>query len=690
MLAVAALFAFVEAGRALGEVGVETLVQGRFGPTGLPTVLPWLYMALGALGLVVAVVFGAALGRVERGPLFVAVLALAAGVMVLGWLALPNGSDAVLVGLWLTVSLVATLLMTITWTMAGSAFDARQARRLFPLLTAAAIAGGFAGSLAAGPLTAILGAADLVVIEAAALASVIPLVAILARRTRAARPSGTKGSVITEMRRGMDTVNASPLLRRIAACYVLLAVLMFSIQYPFTVAVATALPTDAERATALGVLSAAVTATSFLVSALLARRVYARFGVSAGAVLLPVVYLVGFGVWLTWFTFPTAVAVRFAQQVTQRGISNASWGAFYNVVPADRRAQVIAFNDGVPGQLGTILSGVLLLVASRALAPDVVSWLGLVMAAVTTVLVIGIRRGYGRSLVAALRSGTGERLLEGGPGVAGLIHDPSVRTALVSALSAPEPGVREVAARLLGEVGTADDATQGQLVAATRDADPRVRLAALGALAGMGGLALPDLDRLAEDPDGRVRATAIIAAAAGDTAAISGLTSDPDAAVRATALTALTPADGGPMATEARVVAVSALHDPAGRVRSAAAHVLGADDTAPTDLLDELARGPDAGTPTVLDALAHLTARIGQDRAIRVPVLAFADVELGRVSSLRSARHGPRRCRPCDPRVPGQRAPGAGAGGAHRPPRRARGPGCARGIGSRAPLSRLD
>ena len=236
VLAVAALFAVVEAGRALGEVGVETLVQGRFGPSGLPTVLPWLYMALGALGLVVAVVFGAALGRVERGPLFVAVLGLAAGVMVLGWLALPSGSDAVLVGLWLAVSLVATLLMSITWTVAGSAFDARQARRIFPLLTAAAIAGGFVGSLAAGPLTGLLGAPDLVVIEAAGLAGAMPLVGVLARRTRLHARTEPRGSVIDEMRRGMDIVGASPLLRRIAACYVLLAVLMFSIQYPFTVA----------------------------------------------------------------------------------------------------------------------------------------------------------------------------------------------------------------------------------------------------------------------------------------------------------------------------------------------------------------------------------------------------------------------------------------------------------------------
>ena len=83
LLRVAALFALLEAGRAIGDVGKDTLIQGRFGPTGeLPTVLPILYIALGTIGLVVALAYTAALGRIARGPLFVGLLLLAAGLMV--------------------------------------------------------------------------------------------------------------------------------------------------------------------------------------------------------------------------------------------------------------------------------------------------------------------------------------------------------------------------------------------------------------------------------------------------------------------------------------------------------------------------------------------------------------------------------------------------------------------------------
>jgi HEAT repeat protein len=649
---VAALFALLEAGRILGEVGVETLVQGRFGPAGLPGVLPWLYMALGALGVGVALAYGAALGRVGRRPLFVGVLGIAAGGMVLGWLALPGGSDAVLVGLWLGVALVGTLLMTIIWTLAGAVFDARQARRVFPLLTAAAIAGSFAGSLAAGPLTASLGAADLVVIEASALVIAIPLVMVVVGRTRAApgRPSG--GGVLHGMRGGLDEVLASRLLRRIAVCYVLLAVLMFSVQYPFTVSVATALPTDAERATTLGILSAAVTATSFLVSVLVAGRLYARFGISVGALLLPLVYLAGFGLWLVWFTFPTALIVRFGQQVTQRGVSNASWSAFYTVVPGHRRAQVIGFMDGIPGQLGTVLSGVLLLAASRTLAPDVVSWLGFTTAAVTVVLVVGIRRGYGRSLVAALRAGVGERLLEGGPGLAGMLGDPSVVPALTDALGSPEPGVREVAAQLLDEGGRIDATARAALVAATGDPDARVRVAAIRALARSGDLpdvamsdadrdaaaGQPDISALIADQDPRVRAAALVADGRGDTGVLLRLAADAHAAVRATAIAALAPEGATSLPPWAREVALQALEDRSGRVRSAAAVVLGQDDPAIPELLRMVTDGTPPGSLAALDALARHTARDGLDPVVRDRLLGHTGGELSRIATLRVAR----------------------------------------------------
>ena len=109
--------------------------------------------------------------------------------------------------------------------------------------------------------------------------------------------------------------------------------------------------------------------------------------------------------------------------MTQRGVSNAAWSAFYNVVPGDRRAQVLAFMDGVPGQIGIALAGLLLLAAGDLLSQTATFVLGAVAAVAVAWIVIRIRRAYADSLLRTLRDGLGEQLLEGGP-----VSSPSTTT----------------------------------------------------------------------------------------------------------------------------------------------------------------------------------------------------------------------------------------------------------------------
>ena len=626
---VALVFAVIEAGRGFGEVGVDTLVLGRFGSDVLPDVLPFLFMALGGTSLIVALAYGAALGRLPRGPLFVAILAGVAGLIVVLRFALADGSLLIVAVLWLTVYAAGMLAVTMSWTVASGSFDARQAKRLFPLLTGAAIAGSFVGTLGAGPATAIGGVEALMVIEATLLVVAAVLIARLPRRAPATARRGDRRSIVGEILAGYQFVIRSPLMRLVAVAYVLLAILMFSVSYPFLLAASAAFPTDVERATALGLLSAAVTATSFLVSITLANRIYTRFGVTTGAVILPVVYLAGFGLWLVQFSFATAALVRFSQQVTQRGISNAAWSAFYSAVPAERRAQVIAFNDGVPGQVGIILSGVLLLAAGRILAADQVFWLGIATALVATVVVWSIRRHYAGSLLRALRSGGAEQVLEGGPGMAALVRDPTVVQALLEALRAPEPGIREMAVMVLGRADL--PGSRDALVGALGDEDARVRAAAIAAVArSPEGFAGVDLDRFVSDASPLVRAAAIVARAGPEVAPGSPLLSDGSAEVRAAALGRLDPADPAH-----RPTLIAALDDDAAIVRQAAVTALGA---ASVDGRDVLAVLTDGSPRAQLAALSALIGVAEGDPSVREPVAEWAFERLGRARELRAAR----------------------------------------------------
>jgi CRP-like cAMP-binding protein/ATP/ADP translocase len=538
-LLVGLLFAALEAGRGFGEVGADTLVVSRFGAD----TLPYLFIGLGCTSLVVALVYGAALGRLPRVPLIASLLLGAAGLLGAERLLIATQVRWAIPVTWLTVYAAGYLGFTLVWTVAGSVFDARQAKRLFPLCTASAIGGGFVGTLAAGPVARWLGTETLVLLEAGLLAGAGALVLAVSRVSTVRAPAtGRRVSVVADLRAGFDEVRRSPLMRLVAAVYVLFAVLLFAVTYPFLLAASDAYPDEGDLATALGLLSAAVTGLSFLVSVGAANRVYRRFGITAAALLLPLVYVAGFGLWIVSFSFVTAAVVRITQQVTQRGISNAAWSAFYNVIPLDRRAQVLAFNDGVPGQLGTILSGVLLLAAGTLLTLTQVFWLGAATAVAATVLVLAIRRRYAGSLLRTLRSGLGERLLAGGPGLAALIADPIVVAALRETLAAPEAGVRLMATEMLA--AAPGPAATTALGAAAGDADVAVRVAAVDALArrsdGTGhGLAFRVATARLADPAPEVRAAAVrllVATAASgldSRAAVESAAHDPSPLVRA-------------------------------------------------------------------------------------------------------------------------------------------------------------
>jgi HEAT repeat protein len=630
---VALIFASLEAGRGIGDVGVNTLVLSRLTADALPA----LYAVLGLVSLVVALAFGAAIARVRRARLFGATLATIAVLLLVERLVLASGSVVALSVAWLTVAASGAIGATIAWTAAASTFDARQAKRLFPLCTAGAIVGNFAGGLAAGPVAAALGTESLIVVQAGLLLLAAALITRLGRRATSAGWSAPRRtgrhSIAADVRIGFDAVRASPLMRLVSVAYVLFAVLLFSVNFAFYRAARAQFRTEVELATALGVITAIVTSISLVVSLFVANRVYARFGVAFAALLLPVVYVAGFAVWIVQFSFLTAAAFTGAQQVTQRGLSNAAWSAFYNVVPSARRAQVLAFQDGVPGQLGTVLVGVLLLTAGRVLAPDQLYWLALPTAIALTIVAIGIRRRYAASLVGSLRAGAGEQVLEGGPAIADLVATAEVRAALVAALGEPDPRLRALAATLLA--GAAAPEAHAALERALGDPDPGVRGAAAGAILASAhrGQSADRADAvvatlLAGDEAERVAGAGAMARSGHPVApdTVARLTGDPSADVRAATMAMLRDSTA---ATTSTIVA--GLDDPAAVVRRAAAERLATLPAVPDGVLEVLRDGSPESQA------AALMAMDGHGSEVRAIVAPWAETQIARALRLADA-----------------------------------------------------
>jgi HEAT repeat protein len=655
---VAGAFAAVEAGRGLGELGIATLVVDRIGSD----ILPVLYIGLGLVGLVVTLAYGAALGRSRSARVFPWTLVLMAAVLALEWVAIVAGPPAVLALAWVSIFAVGMLLLTLIWTVGGLAFDARQAKRLFPLLVSAAIVGSLAGYLSAIVLQRLIGVETLILGEAVLLTVAALLLRALGDRARPRRTTedGQPG-LLSALTAGASYVAGSPLMRLVAVAYVLLAILLFSLEFPFFTAMESAYPDASQLLTVLALLTSAVTLTAFLVGTLVANRLYARFGVATVALVLPLVYLAGFGVWIVSFTAASAILVRYTQQVTQRGLTNAAFGAFYSILPASRRGQVLAFMDGVPGQLGTMISGVLLVVAA-SLALQQVFVVGLVAAAACLVVGLGIRRAYARSLVQTLREGRAEQFLAGGPGLAALSGDREVIVGLRQATRAGAASERLLAADLLRRLGATAAADDLRRLAADGDADVR-RVALVGLAAMEGAAALDVLKAALEDPAPDVRAAAVSGLASLGLVqearpVVIGMLRDGSPAERIAAFGALgsLPSDHD---DELEPWLRAGLRDPVASVRAAAlrasvaralvstdALVLALDDDAleVRRMAATLLRERPEAVPAVIDLVRHgadpareaaLRALDGNAATVRTELLAWADGQVRRAGRLR-------------------------------------------------------
>jgi HEAT repeat protein len=540
---VAVLFAVVQAGQGLGANTADTLFFLRFGVEYLPVMV----LASGPVVMVATLGHAAGLGRLGASRWLAATLWALAGWVVVERLGVAAELPGIYPIVWLGGQVAILVSFTVMWNAAAEVCTTRQAKRLFPLFASAGIGGGIIGNALTGPLAGLLGTENLLLVQAGLLAAGALVMNRLVRPFFTSSVPAAAGSVLEDLRAGLALTRRTPLLRLAAGAAIAFSVLFFLVVFPFAEVVTASFDTEADVAGYLGLFSAVATASTFVVSLLGANRLFARIGVVATLLAVPIVYAVGFGLWLVAFGLVTATLVRGAQWVAVNALGTTAWSSLFNVLPPRRRGQVLASIAGVPTQLGTMISGTLLLVGSRLPAQQRAA-IGLAVALVALVLVARMRRAYAGALVDAVQHGLVEVFSAPTPGIQKPPLDADARAALLRALEVPDAGARAVAASMLGRLEPAH--TADGVAQALRDPDARVRLAALDGIAddpASVGLAQGVLDDGA--PEVRRRAVAILQRHGGELGPpLAEMTlADPDPVVRATAAVVVDPAAGRPV-----------------------------------------------------------------------------------------------------------------------------------------------
>ena len=477
VLLVAILFACIQAGQGMGDNAASALFLLRYGVD----FLPYMYLFLGALTFITTLIYSTALGRFDKGKFFSALIGAFIGLLILERAAILFPFALLYPVLWLTINGISMILGTFVWNLAGEVCDARQAKRLFPLFTSAGILGSVAGNAVTGVVARLLGTDNLLLLYALLLGVALYLTSAIARTYfRKEKAIKGKSNLLDDLRAGFDFVRVSPLLRLIAYSSVLFSVLFFAVAYPFNKVVTASFSDEAGVAGFFGLFNSVTTASTFLVSLFLASRIYTRLGIINGVFLMPLTYIFSFVVFAGFYDLNGAAVARFAQLVILSGIAGTAWNALFNVVPSQKRGQVLAFNNGVPSQIGVALSGVLLIVAERMFTIQQIFLIGTVLALVCCAFIWRMRKAYAQALIDALQTGRLEVFSANEAAFSGFQGDAAALEVTTRALQDPKATTRRLAAEMLGRMES--DAAIPHLVLLLSDPVPSVRASAVSSL----------------------------------------------------------------------------------------------------------------------------------------------------------------------------------------------------------------
>ncbi|MEO8354461.1 MAG: HEAT repeat domain-containing protein [Chloroflexota bacterium] len=474
---VAILFACIQAGQGMGDNAATALFLLRYGVD----FLPYMYLFLGALTFGSTLAYSAALGRFDKGRFFSTLVAGFIGLLLFERAAILLRLPVLYPVLWLTINGAGMILGTFVWNIAGEVCDTRQAKRLFPLFTSAGILGSLIGNAVTGVIARLLGTDNLLILYAVLLVFAFYLTRTIALGYfRKEKISNARSNFWIDLRAGFDYVRGSSLLRLIAYASILFSVLFFAVSFPFSEVVTTSFSDEAGVAGFFGLFNSITTAVTFFVSLFLASRIYTKLGIINGVFLMPLTYIFSFSIFAVFYNINGASTARFAQLVILSGIAGTAWNALFNVVPSQKRAQVLAFNNGVPSQIGVMLSGVLLIIAKQALTTQQIFLMGTVLAIVCGILIWRMRAAYTQALVDALRAGRVEVFSENEASFSGFQGDAAALNVAIRALDDSKATTRRLAVEMLGRMES--DSTIPHLSRLLSDPDPGVRASTVSSL----------------------------------------------------------------------------------------------------------------------------------------------------------------------------------------------------------------
>lgn len=489
----------------MGRTVRDTLFLSRF-PI---SALPWMFVCYGVASAITVVIYARFADRLPRDKAIVVWSGLGCLTYLGTWIAAYFELSWIYPVFYVWSEVFANLLISQFWTLANDLHDARSAKRLFGTVGAARVLGVIAVGTGTGAVVRLLGTAQLLFVLVGMLLLIAKLASLLGQEPRPGRPrnrqrEGSPGSG--------PKIIGDPYVKALSLMILFAFTALTLGDYQFK-AIARATYAEDDLARFFGFFYAGTGIVSFFFQIFATPKILARFGVAAGASVMPAVFGIATGLLPLFPHLFVATLMKFADNGFQYTIHETTLQSLYVPFDSSVKVRTRAFLDAVvkPASYG-VGGGLLLALAPRLEVPQLsFVGFGLVLAWGATIPLV--RRRYMVKLSDTLRTrGTVELEAE-------QRLDAASRRALLSALDSPD--ARLVLAALQ-ELSTDPKIQVGEAVSRLIiHPDPAVRVAALALVTADTDVPLDRLAVLVGDkhPDVRYAAISVYAAKAGDDSA---------------------------------------------------------------------------------------------------------------------------------------------------------------------------
>lgn len=401
------LFLLLGSGLAIGRGSADTLFFKRYGIEYLPV----MYVSFGILLAFLSAFYAAFADRIPAEKFFVLINASAIVLLSGCWLLVSyfqwSGAYPIY---YLVYEVASEIMMMHALLYVNQNLETLQAKRLTPLIFAAAQSGKIIGGIVLTFASPIIGVQNFILLWAGLI--IFSLVIIVIRHRRfgvspyyRAGKKGRKGLAfsIDQISQGLRFAQQSSLLKSLSFALFFIVIAFYIIVYAVNGIYSETFKTEESLSTFFGILTIVNGSVAILIQLFLTSKLLRYFGIKKINLVFPVTTFISYLLLIVSFTFPAALLASFNKDAIMTGIRNPTRNLFFNALPDYMQGRARALSLAVVLPCSLIITGGLLLFIQTIGEPRHFLYVGLFVVILYLYFSIKINSAYVSTIVSTLR-----------------------------------------------------------------------------------------------------------------------------------------------------------------------------------------------------------------------------------------------------------------------------------------------